>query len=258
MVTRTHHTKKDSLAVLASGGLDSSVLLAWSCRSYRRVYPVFVEAGLRWEDGEKRCLGEFLRASRLPGIKPLSVLRMDCSGLYARHWALEGKQGVPGARAPDASVYIPGRNLLTLSQACVLCVLRRIDAAAIGILNLNPFADATPKFFRSLEAAVNQAMGRRVAILAPFRRWDKVRVIRWGMRAGLPLEHTLSCMAPKDGSHCWACQKCAEREKGFARAGIEDPARKPQVERGRRRRSCQGSGGPFLDRSDCGRSQGNG
>jgi 7-cyano-7-deazaguanine synthase len=42
---------------------------------------------------------------------------------------------------------------------------------------------------------------------------------------GLPLELTFSCIAPEDGLHCGRCNKCAERARGFARAGLADPTR---------------------------------
>ena len=41
--------------------------------------------------------------------------------------------------------------------------------------------------------------------------------------AGLPLEHTFSCLAPIDGRHCGRCNKCAERQAGFRAAGMRDP-----------------------------------
>jgi 7-cyano-7-deazaguanine synthase in queuosine biosynthesis len=33
-------------------------------------------------------------------------------------------------------------------------------------------------------------------------------VIRKGIALGVPFEHTLSCMNPKDGQHCGRCSKC--------------------------------------------------
>jgi 7-cyano-7-deazaguanine synthase len=39
----------------------------------------------------------------------------------------------------------------------------------------------------------------------------------------LPLEHTFSCIAPIEGRHCGRCNKCAERRRAFAAAGVDDP-----------------------------------
>jgi 7-cyano-7-deazaguanine synthase len=40
---------------------------------------------------------------------------------------------------------------------------------------------------------------------------------------GLPLELTFSCLRPVGGLHCGRCNKCAERRRGFAEAGLPDP-----------------------------------
>jgi 7-cyano-7-deazaguanine synthase len=34
---------------------------------------------------------------------------------------------------------------------------------------------------------------------------------------------TFSCMRPVDGKHCGTCNKCAERRRAFASAGLSDP-----------------------------------
>jgi 7-cyano-7-deazaguanine synthase len=51
----------------------------------------------------------------------------------------------------------------------------------------------------------------------------KSDVIRLGVRLGVPLELTLSCMQPEDERHCGRCSKCRERRDAFRDAGIVDP-----------------------------------
>jgi 7-cyano-7-deazaguanine synthase len=57
----------------------------------------------------------------------------------------------------------------------------------------------------------------------PFAQLTKAEVLALGHH--LPLEHTLSCVAPIGNRHCQTCNKCAERRKAFAEAGIEDGTR---------------------------------
>jgi 7-cyano-7-deazaguanine synthase len=62
-----------------------------------------------------------------------------------------------------------------------------------------------------------------LAIETPLAGLTKAQVVR--RAAGLPLELTFSCLSPTfDYRHCGACNKCAERLRGFAAAGMEDPA----------------------------------
>jgi 7-cyano-7-deazaguanine synthase len=197
-----------SVCVLVSGGLDSCVMLAELAKHYRRVYPVFIRQGLVWEDAELRHLRRFLQAIR---HEPLTILQLPCADLYGKHWSTNGRR-VPGAKTPDEAVYLPGRNLMLLSKAAVFCALHKIPVIAVGSLGHNPFPDATPKFHRDF------ARVSGVRVIAPFRRLTKMQVIRRGRQ--LPLHLTFSCLAPKRGRPCGRCNKCAERQHAFRRAGV--------------------------------------
>ena len=127
----------ERLAVLASGGLDSAVLLADLGRE-NIVFPVYVEAGLAWEEREKRALTAYLDALDLPNVQPLTVLEMPVRSLYGKHWSTTGED-VPGYEAPDEAVYLPGRNVLLIGVTAVWCALNDVSGIAIGSLDDNPF-----------------------------------------------------------------------------------------------------------------------
>jgi 7-cyano-7-deazaguanine synthase len=205
--------------VLVSGGLDSSVLLRDFTRRYRRVQPLYVRAGLRWEKAEIASLRAFVRALRSPRILPLAFVDVPMADLYAGHWSTTGRH-TPGFHAGDESIYLPGRNLSLFSKAGTFCALRRIPVLGSGVLNLNPFPDGTPGFFRAMQEALRRGLGTPIRILTPFRGLAKDDVIRRGR--DLPLELTLSCANPRHGRHCGRCCKCAERAWAFGRAGVPD------------------------------------
>jgi 7-cyano-7-deazaguanine synthase len=219
MTTAAQPDAPPPLAVLVSGGLDSAVLLAEALRR-RPVCPLYVRFGLTWEPAELHHLRRFLDAVRTPALRPLHVLEMPVQDLYGAHWSLTG-EGVPGAETADEAVFLPGRNLLLLSKAMLWCHLRGVAELALAPLEGNPFPDATPAFFAACEAVVNQAVGGRLSVRLPYRGLSKAEVLRRGR--GLPLEWTFSCIRPADGRHCGACNKCAERRRGFAAAGLPDP-----------------------------------
>jgi 7-cyano-7-deazaguanine synthase len=208
-----------SLAVLASGGVDSAVLLAESAGRHV-VHPLYVRFGLVWEEAELAHLRRFLAAVAAPTLRPLVVLDLPVRDLYGRHWSITG-DGVPAADSPDDAVFLPGRNVLFLSKALLWCHLHRVPAVALAPLESNPFPDATPAFFESFAALVSAAIGGRVAVRLPYRGLHKSEVLRRGR--SLPLEWTFSCVRPLGGRHCGACNKCAERRQGFDSAGIADP-----------------------------------
>ncbi len=209
-----------ALAVLASGGADSSVLVADAARRGVAVHPMYVRFGLAWERVEEAHLRRFLAA--LPAsldVRPLVALDLPIADVYGAHWSVSGVE-VPDAATPDEAVYLPGRNLLLLAKTSVWCALHGIEAIALGTLAANPFADASPAFFGAFGALAELALGGRLTVSTPFSGLTKAEVLDRGR--DLPLALTFSCVDPADERHCGRCNKCAERRKAFADAGIQD------------------------------------
>ncbi len=214
-------TAKGRACVLASGGLDSAVLLRDALRSYGSVQPLYVRAGLFWEAAEIRALRRFLASLRSPRLRPLAIIEMPMADLYGHHWSTSGRGG-PRYDDGDETVYLPGRNISLFSKAATFCALRRIPVLISGILSANPFPDGTPAFFRAMERALSRGLGAPIRIRAPYRLLTKDRVVRRGR--DLRLDLTFSCVRPGEhGRHCGGCSKCAERGKAFRQAGVPDP-----------------------------------
>jgi 7-cyano-7-deazaguanine synthase len=218
--TLDHLPRGAALAVLVSGGLDSAILVRDALRRELVVHPLYVRHGLAWEAVELQHLSNFLEAIAAESLRPLQVLEMPVADLYAAHWSVTGR-GVPGAATPDEAVFLPGRNVFLLAKAMVWCHLRGVPAVALAPLESNPFPDATPHFFDSFEAVVNEAVAGRVRVLRPYAGLHKTDVMRRGQ--GLPLGLTFSCIRPVAGRHCGRCNKCAERRRAFRDAGMPDP-----------------------------------
>lgn len=203
--------KKIKAGVLVSGGFDSAVLAGDLARRGFEVHPLYLAGGLRWEKAELHWLRRYLKAIASPGLKPLTVLDVPLRGVYGHHWSFSGR--VPAEGSAWDSVYLPGRNLILLSQAAAHCVPRGITTIAMAVLKGNPFKDATPAFRAAMARAFSEAFGRRVRVIAPYAALSKERVARRGR--GLPLHLTLSCLAPRGLAHCGKCTKCEERRAAF-------------------------------------------
>ena len=186
------------------------------------VTPIYVRKGLAWEDAEHAALIAFVRALGNPNVKPVTTLSVPVRQIYGRHWSVTG-QDVPSYDAPDAAVYLPGRNVLLLGLAAVWSSTHGVSRIAIGTLGGNPFPDATPSFFESFASVLSQGLGHRVLVEAPYRGGSKSQLIR--THSHLPLELSLTCVAPSNGKHCGDCNKCRERREAFAEAGVQDKTR---------------------------------
>lgn len=212
----------DRVAVLASGGLDSAILVAELAGS-AVVHPLYVNAGLVWEREEREALSRFVHALSSPNVQPVVELTAQVEPLIgASHWSVAGR-GIPGAGEPDEASFIPGRNILLLSYAAIWCSTHDVERIAIGSLAGNPFPDATPEFFDAFGRSLSLGLGHRVSIEAPFRHRAKSALI--AEHGHLPLELTLTCADPQEGVHCGACSKCVERHSAFVAAGVPDRTR---------------------------------
>jgi 7-cyano-7-deazaguanine synthase len=208
----------EKILVLASGGLDSSVLIA-KLAGEAEVYPIYVRCGFAWEDLELKGLQSFLDALGNRNVKPTTVLSAPTAVLYGDHWSVTGAR-VPGADEPDENTYLPGRNILLISLAAIWGSTHGVSRIAIGSLGGNPFPDATADFFETFARVLSMGLGREVTIDAPLRGLHKEDLIK--QFKDLPLELTLTCMAPKGSQHCGQCNKCFERQQAFHKAGVAD------------------------------------
>ena len=208
--------------MLLSGGLDSAVLAADEAQAHT-VHPVYVAAGLAWEEGELDIVRRLLSAPPLAGkTEPLVRLEFSMRDVYApTHWALTGTP--PAYDTPDEDVYLHGRNVALISKAAVYAATRNISRIVLAPLAGNPFPDATPEFLIAFGTALSLGLDAPIQIAAPFSTMHKEDVIQRGAELGVPFELTLSCMNPAGTTHCGLCSKCRERRDAFHDAGIPDP-----------------------------------
>ncbi len=208
--------------VLLSGGLDSAVLAADESRR-GHVHPVYVAAGLAWEEAELQMVHGLLANPPLAGrVAPLVRLELTMRDVYSpRHWALTGTP--PAYDTPDEDVYLHGRNIALIAKTAVYAAMRGIRRIVLAALAGNPFPDATPEFFGAFGRALSLGLDAPLTITAPFSGCHKPEVIRLGRDLGVPFEWTLSCMNPQGMVHCGLCSKCRERRDAFAEAGVGDP-----------------------------------
>ncbi len=207
---------RKKVCVLASGGFDSCVLLADLLERGYEVHPFYVSSGFYWEKAELHWLRRFLKLRKRRKLKPLTIAETPMRWIMGGHWSLTGK-GVPSSRAAWDSVYLPGRNLLLLSQAGVYAATHGIPRVVLGVLRGNPFADSKPRFLKDMESAINDALRSRLKVSAPYAKHDKAAVARLAarLRQRFPLELTFSCIHPRGIKVCGRCSKCAERKAGL-------------------------------------------
>ena len=216
---------------MLSGGLDSTVCLALAAE---KAHPRERLVALTFDYGQRHRI-ELERAAAVAshyGADHL-VVHLDASA-WGGSALTDATVDVPDASVGDADqipvTYVPARNLIVLSVAMGVAEARNLDGVTIGVnaLDYSGYPDCRPEFIRSFEATAALALKRGVEgdpieVRTPLLDLTKADIVRLGVSVQAPLELTWSCYRGDDRP-CGTCDACALRAKGFAEAGVADPA----------------------------------
>lgn len=221
--------RKKKAIVLFSGGLDSTTCLYWALSKGYECEAITVTYGQRHD--REVISAEFI-AKKL-GVK---LHKIDLPFPWLKSSSLVDKsQSLPDLpleqieNSSIPSTYVPGRNLMFLSIAASLMDSIGANAIVAGpnAVDFSGYPDCTPSFFKAAAEAINRGtrMGvtEGVEVLAPLMRLSKTDIVRLGAKLKVPFELTWSCYAGGQ-KPCGHCDSCKLRAKGFAEAGIKDPA----------------------------------
>jgi 7-cyano-7-deazaguanine synthase len=215
--------------LLLSGGLDSYTAGALANSDGYQLYALTVRYG-QVHAREISAAREVAKALRVAKHIELEVPLSTFGGS-----ALGGDGAIPKDRSIDDEIpptYVPARNTVFLSLALAWSEVLAADAIVIGVnaLDYSGYPDCRPEYIGAFETLASLATkagveGKRLRILAPLQMLSKADIIRRGSGMGLDYSLTISCYDPRpDGAPCGRCDSCVLRARGFAEAGIPDPA----------------------------------
>ena len=214
--------------MLLSGGLDSTVCMAVARADGHDVVAVCFDYGQRHriELGCSAAVAAHFHAEHI--VVSLNAGDWGGSALTDPTIAIPQTGTVSSAGIPVT--YVPARNIIFLSIALGIAEARAADAVYIGVnaLDYSGYPDCRPEFIEAFRvvAAVGQRRGvegNPVQIVTPLLDLTKADIVRTGVTRGAPLQLTWSCYEG-GAAPCGACEACVLRARGFAEAGIADPA----------------------------------
>lgn len=219
--------------VLLSGGLDSATALAVAIRNGYAAHALSVDYGQRHRVELERAAA----VAKQLGAADHRVVRLDLRAIGGS--ALTADLAVPKDRT-DAAIahgvpitYVPARNTILLGLA--LGYAETIGAFDLflgaNVLDYSGYPDCRPEFLAAFESLANLATkagtegAGRFRVHSPLLKLTKAEIIRLGASLGVDYAQTLSCYDPDAvGRPCGRCDSCQLRRKGFAEAGLSDPA----------------------------------
>jgi len=216
--------------VLLSGGLDSTTVLAHAVAEGWAAYALSFDYGQRHRE-------ELARAAEIAaalGAREHRVVRVDLASFGGS--ALTDTIDVPKNRPAMTGIpvtYVPARNTVFLSVALAWAETLGACDLFLGVnaLDYSGYPDCRPEYITAFERLAALATKAGVESETPFRihaplmDLTKAGIVRRAAELGVDLSRTLSCYDPAPGGvPCGACDACILRARGFAEAGIPDPA----------------------------------
>ncbi len=216
--------------VLLSGGLDSYTAAAIAQSEGFTLDALSILYGQR----HAQELEAARRVAKALGVERHLELPLDLRAIGGS--SLTSDLPVPEDRDLTAtdipSTYVPARNTVFLSLALGWGEVLGATDLVIGVnaLDYSGYPDCRPEFIAAFETLANLATragveGARFRIHTPLIHLSKADIIRRGLALGLDYGLTHSCYNPGENGHaCGRCDSCVLRARGFAEAGIPDPA----------------------------------
>lgn len=216
--------------LLLSGGLDS-----YTAGAIARAEGFALNAlTVRYGQTHAAEVDASRRVAAALGVARHVELALDLRAIAAS--ALTGAGAVPKDRPIDAadipSTYVPARNTIFLSLALAWAETLGASDLVIGVnaLDYSGYPDCRPEYIAAFTALADLATragvtGQHFRVHTPLIALSKAEIIRRGLALGLDYGLTHSCYDPTpDGRPCGHCDSCVLRARGFAEAGVPDPA----------------------------------
>jgi 7-cyano-7-deazaguanine synthase len=240
--------KKRLGIILLSGGLDSTTLAAYALQKDYRL------SGLTLDYGQSH------RRELDAAIEIAKVLKIDHQladvSFYkklAHHSALTdtATHSLPTGRTPDQMdgdipiTYVPLRNTFFLTLAAA-----RLESLALGEIELrgtapedleatlfiaanaidySGYPDCRPEFYEAAAETLKRGSKLWTQYDVPFQietpliAFTKADIVRMAVELNAPIHLSWSCYRGGE-TPCGECDSCVLRAKGFADAGLPDPA----------------------------------
>ena len=192
--------------LLASGGMDSTVMYYWLKNKNLKILPVFIDYGQHFKETEYQSLINLLPSNAVSSIR---IIRIgDIFQNSKSRLIIEPNLWEDDVTSDD--LYLPYRNLLFLTLGASIAQAEKIPEVYAAFINSNHAKeiDGSKEFLDNLTTML--AGFGQVTVQLPFRDFTKKEVANLGIELGVPISRTYSCQA-NSNTHCGVCPNCVDR-----------------------------------------------
>lgn len=215
------------VAIMATGGMDSTVLMYEEVAAGRRPFILSMDYGHIAFEKQLEMLKYHINKLKLDDVEILNMMVHSWQaigmGLFTPNYQSHEKDPLNGwDQLRYEETFIEGRNMIMIAYALAFCSAHEIDELLVGYLygeaewnNRRTYklmtGDNSPQFVDMMNLLSTVGLSYQTRIRAPFyeRRWDKKKVYDVGITLGVDFSKTYSCyFVPA----CGKCDNCLLRK----------------------------------------------
>jgi len=230
MKDNTISSGSDVIAVLCSGGIDSTALIGYVLSEGDIPLIINIDYGAANNWAEAKAVEQVKHWYIQRGYTMRALgLTIDNMVMFAEQVSRDTPDLEFDQIGKDNPTIFPGRNALLISMAAAAALARNIKVLYAGMAQHDEeanFPDCSQRFLIYLKDALYT--GYKMLFITPFWHRTRAEVIREAYKYKVPLHLTYSCYRGGP-THCGKCPACYSRRQSFMDAGFIDPTTYAQM-----------------------------
>lgn len=216
--------ENDKGLVLLSGGLDSSVLLAYLIMT--NLHIKFETVTFHYGQKHWKEIASAQSIAKFYGVKNYGIDISQLQPIFNSALTKSSEEIPSGDYTLENAkkTVVPNRNMVLISIASAFGLSNDFDFLAIGTHSndYEVYPDCRSEFLTPLRDALRNADWKSFDLVYPFVLKSKAEIVSIGNQLNVPFELTWSCYLGGE-IHCKSCPTCKERIQAFKMANIPDP-----------------------------------
>lgn len=198
------------IVCLASGGVDSFLMMRLLEKEGHEIFPLFIDYGQLSAEKE---FSSYNKVCKSLGVK---AEKLDINGFGKKI-----SSGITDASISPKEAFLPNRNLLFLILASSYAYQNDIFNVSIGLIKPPIFPDQTVDFLVLAEKCIEEALSVDMNVIAPLIELEKTDIYNLALEEKLPINQTYYCHRGSE-EPCGECLACKEHILTKKALGIDN------------------------------------